>query len=360
MISESKIFKNEQALSSEYLPELLPHRENQIKELANNLLPAVKGRKPQNTFLFGSPGIGKTAVAKFVFRQFEEYSGIKTFYINCWDYRTAHAILAKIAVDLGALALRKGMGKDEILERIIEVCKKTRKSLIVCLDEVDQLVFTEEEALYDLLRINQYIENPVGLIFISNNPYVFTNVDPRIKSSLDIESVEFKPYSLEEMKDILQGRTRLAFTAVEDGVLLLAANTAVNNGADVRVGLECLLKTGRLAEQEYANKVKIEHMRKILPTVKPAKPEILKERATEDEKIILEIVNEKREIFSGKLYEQYYKRIENPVTERRFRDFVNHLAEVGLVAVRERKRGIKGKTRVISKVKPKLLGQEFS
>jgi len=346
---ESRIFKNEEVLSPEYLPELLPHRENQIKELANNLLPAAKGRKPQNTFLFGSPGIGKTAVAKYVFREFEEYSGIKTFYINCWDYKTAHAILAKIAVDFGVLAMRKGMAKDEILEKIIEACKKTGKSLIICLDEVDQLVFSEEEALYDLLRINQYVENPVGIVFISNNPYVFTNVDPRIRSSLDIESIEFKPYSLQEMKDILQERIKLAFVAVEEGVLMLAANTAVNKGGDVRVGLECLIKAGRLAEQEHADKVKVEHVKKILPSIKPVKPEILEERVTEDERIILEIVKEKRKIFSGELYEEYCKRIDVPVSERRFRDFVNHLAEIGLIKIRERKRGIRGKTRVISK-----------
>jgi cell division control protein 6 len=353
MLPESRIFKNEDILSTEYLPELLPHRENQVKELASNLLPAAGGRRPQNTFLFGSPGIGKTAVTKYVFRQFEEYSGVKTFYINCWDYKTAHAILAKIAVDLGMLALRKGMSKDEILGKIIEACKKGRKSLIICLDEVDQLVFSEEEALYDLLRINQYVENPVGLVFVSNNPYVFTNVDPRIRSSLDTENIEFRSYSLEEMKDILQKRMELTFAAVEEGVLLIAANVAVNKGGDVRVGLECLLKAGRLAEQEHANKVKVEHVRKILPSVKPAKPEILKERVTEDEKIILEIVNEKREFFSGELYEQYCKKTETPVTERRFRDFVNHLAETGLIAVRERKRGIRGKTRVISKVASK-------
>lgn len=105
-----------------------------------------------------------------------------------------------------------------------------------------------------------------------------------------------------------------------------------------------------MAEQENSNKVKVEHVKKILPTIKPAKPEILKERVTDDEKAILEIVNEKKEIFSGELYGQYCQRIETPVTERRFRDFVNHLAEVGLVNVRERRRGMKGRTRVISRV----------
>ena len=76
-IEESKIFKNEEVLSPEYLPEMLSHREQQIKQLADNLLPANRGRKPQNTFVFGSPGIGKTASAKYVFREFENYSEIK-------------------------------------------------------------------------------------------------------------------------------------------------------------------------------------------------------------------------------------------------------------------------------------------
>ena len=83
MYPESTIFKNEEILSPEYLPDLLPHRENQIKQIADNLLPASKGRRPQNTFLFGSPGIGKTHAARYVFREFENFSGIKTVYINC-------------------------------------------------------------------------------------------------------------------------------------------------------------------------------------------------------------------------------------------------------------------------------------
>jgi len=344
------IFKNENVLLPEFLPGLLPHREIQIQQLANNLLPASKSRKPQNTFLFGPPGIGKTACIKFVFREFEDFSErVKTIYINCWDYKSAHSILSKIASELGMFAQRRGIGKDEILEKIMEFCKKIKKGLIVCLDEVDQLIFKEQEALYDLLRINQYIENPFGLVFISNNPYVFADVEPRIKSSLSIEEIEFKPYSLEEMKDILEERVDLAFGSVEKGVALLSANHTVQKGGDVRVGLEILLKAGRLAESENSRKLKVEHVKKILPSVKPAKPEIIKEKIREDERIILEVLEEKKELLSGELYKEYCKRIESPVSERMFRDFVNHLGELNLIKVRRRKRGIKGRTRVISK-----------
>lgn len=332
------------------MPELLPHREDKIKRLADNLLPASKGRKPQNTFLFGSPGTGKTATAKFVFREFEDYSGVKTFYINCWDYKSAHSILSKIVIDLGAFTQRRGKSKDEILEKLVECCKKTKKGLIVCLDEVDQLIFNDEEALYDLVRINQYIDNPVGLIFISNNPYIFANIDPRIRSSLSIEELEFNPYSLEELKDILQQRAKLAFFSIEEGVILLAANHALQNGGDVRIGLECLLKAGRVGEREDSKQLKVEHIKEILPTVKAVKPQLLKEKINEGERVILNTLEEKRKMPSGELYEEYSKRVGTPVSERAFRDFVNHLAEINLVKISERKRGMKGKTRIISRV----------
>lgn len=343
------VLKNEDALLPEHLPKLLPHREDKIKQIANNLLPASKGRKPQNTFLFGPPGIGKTVTTKFVFREFEDYSGINTFYINCWDYKSAHSILSKIAVELGAFVQRRGMGKDEIIERLVECCKKMKKGLVVCLDEVDQLVFNEEEALYDLARINQYIDNPFGLVLISNDPYVFVDIDPRIKSSLNLEEVEFKAYSLDEMMDILEKRAKLAFLSVEDGVILLSANHAVQHGGDVRIGLECLIKAGRVAERNNSRKLKVDHVKEILPTIKPAKPQILRGRASEDEKIILEILDEKRKLFSGELYREYCKRSESPVSERAFRNFVNHLGEINLVKIWKRERGIKGRTRVISR-----------
>jgi len=351
--NESKIFKNELALSTEYLPEILPHRENQIKVLADNLDPAAHGRKPQNTFVFGAPGIGKTATTKFVFKEFEDtYPNVKTIYINCWDYKTIVSVLTKIGIDLEAFVQRRGVGKDEILERIIEVCKKSNKGIIICLDEIDQLIFNEPESLYDLLRINQYLSNPIGLVFISNNPNVFFNLEPRIESSLDIEGIEFRAYSLMEMKDILHHRATQAFISFENTAILLAASHAITKGGDVRVGLEILMKAGRFAEENGSEKVTVDCVKSILSTVKPVKPEILKERVPYDEKIILEILDQqkRKQMFTGDLYKAYSEKIGDPVSERRFRDFIGHLAQINLIQITERKRGVKGKKRLVTKL----------
>jgi len=349
-LEESPIFKREEALSAEYVPTLLPHRENEIKNIAKNILPASRGRKPQNTFIYGPPGIGKTAVIKNVFREFEDYSDrVRCIYVNCWDFKTPTALLTKITTDMGFFTQRRGWGKDEVISRLIEALNKTNKGLVVCLDEVDQL---NKEALYDLLRINQYVKNPVGLVFISNYEHVFADVEPRIRSSLAYEPQEFKPYTLIEMKDILASRAREAFHLFELGVIMLCANHAVQQGGDVRVGLQCLLKSGREAEKENAKKLTTKHVRAVLKQVKEAKPQVLKEKISEKESLILDVLNETKKIGAGELYKKYRelakKKGEDPVTDRAVRDMVKHLKEIGLVEISKKK---VGKSRLIWKAK---------
>ena len=66
----------------------------------------------------------------------------------------------------------------------------------------------DAKVLYELAR------NNCGLIFISNVPHTFLNLDERIKSSLGYDEIEFKKYSSDEIVDILQTR---ANSAIKDG-----------------------------------------------------------------------------------------------------------------------------------------------
>ena len=319
----------------------------QIKQLADNLLPAAKGRKPQNVFIYGAPGIGKTAAVKFVFREFENYSGIQTIYLNCWDFNTAAAVLSEITIQLGMPVGRRGWGKDEIMSRLIEILGKSRKGLIVCLDEVDQLVRKDQSVLYNLLRINQYVDNPVGIVFVSNDPFVFSDLEPRIRSSLSVEEIEFKPYSLEEMKNILQERTKYAFYSIESGVMGLAANHAINKGGDVRVGLECLMKSGKMAEQKSSTKVKVEHVKDIIKEVVKSKPQIIKAKLNDIEKNILKIIEGNKDLAFNELHKKYCETAGNSITEKPFLNHVKHLDELKLVEIKKRK--VNGK-RIISRI----------
>ena len=355
IFSEDFILKNEDVLNPEYLPELLPHREHQIERIANNLTPASRGRKPQNMFIFGVPGIGKTASLKFVFRQFEEYSDrVKTIYINTWDYNSSHAILAKLVVELGFFVQRRGTSKDEVLERLIEALKKSNKSIIICLDEVDQLIKKDKNALYDLLRINQYVDNPVGLIMITNYRDIFVNIEPRIKSSLDVEEIEFKRYTLQEMKDILMERCRHAFRPgiLEEGVILLCANHAIQRGGDVRLGLECLRKAARICENENANRITVKYVKEVLKDVKQVKLKMMKEKLKNIEKNITELLTED-EITSSEFHKKYVEKF-GKISQFALMRHVKNLQKDGIVKIRKSRKETRGKKSFISLMKRKV------
>ena len=352
---EESIFKNEQILNPEYLPELLPHREHQIERIANNLTPASTGRKPQNMFIFGTPGVGKTASVKFIFRNFEEFSDrVKTIYINTWDYNTAHAILAKIVLDMGLFVQRRGLSKDEILEKLIEALKKSKKSIIFCLDEVDQLIKKDETALYDILRLNQYVDNPIGLVMISNYRDILVNVEPRIKSSLDVEEIEFKQYTLQEMKDILMERCKHVFRPglLKQGVILLCANHAVQRGGDVRLGLECLRKAARACENENANKISVQHVKQVLKDVKQIKLKMMKENLKGIEKDILSLLTED-EITSTEFHKKYVEIFGN-ISQFALSRHIKNLQQIGIVKIRKSRTDGRGRKYLISLMKRKV------
>jgi cell division control protein 6 len=334
----SVLYKNEVALSPDFLPEILPFREGQIRQVASNMEPVAEGEHGQNTFVFGPPGIGKTATVRFVFRQFEEeYPGVKTIYVNCWDCNTSLSVMARIANDIGTFVPRRGWGKDEVSQKLAEALSKYRYGVVVCLDEVDQLVSKEPGALYNLLRIQSAIQPT--LIMISNDSHVLSRLETRVISSLNVEEVEFKPYSIGEMKTILTERAKLALSSFDSAAIMLAANYAVQRGGDVRVGLQCLQKAARLADRLGDSRLSASHMKDSLPKVGDARAETLKKKLNSHEKVVVGIVKKLSPVSFGELYDSYRKSVDKPSSERMFQDYVKHLAQARLIRLSDRKIG---------------------
>ena len=74
-ISEkNKIFLNRDVLRHTYVPDLLPHREEQSKMIAQILGPALRSETPSNIFCYGKTGTGKTIISAFDYRNFRESS----------------------------------------------------------------------------------------------------------------------------------------------------------------------------------------------------------------------------------------------------------------------------------------------
>ena len=158
-----------------YMPEILPHREKEITDLANVLVPALKGETPSNIFIYGKTGTGKTAVVKFVGKELlkkGEQTGKKVnfIYMNCEIVDTQYRLLQNIANrfinEWNDHVPFTGWPTDEVYSKVKAMMDKEKGVTVIVLDEIDKL--KGDEALYNLTRINGDLENArVSVIGIS-------------------------------------------------------------------------------------------------------------------------------------------------------------------------------------------------
>lgn len=96
------IFDDKEVLRPSYTPHELPHRNQQISNMATILVAALRGETPSNILIYGKTGSGKTASAKYVSQELTESSQRYSVpcaveYINCEVTDTKYRVLAQLA-----------------------------------------------------------------------------------------------------------------------------------------------------------------------------------------------------------------------------------------------------------------------
>jgi len=242
------VFKNELALKSDFAPDSLPGREGEINELVSSLEPAFEGRKAQSLFLHGPTGTGKTSCVKFVLGKLQEESqSVKGVFINCWQNPTRNSVLARVAEATGEPLPRRGLGTDEVLERISGNFTRQKLVCVIALDECDRLLHNNEDSvIYDFLR-GGFVSS---IICITNDDGFLQKIDERTRSSLQPSMLAFTRYSPLQLKKILSERAKMAFlaNACSEEIIALVAAYASKSGGDARVAIESLWRCGKNAE----------------------------------------------------------------------------------------------------------------
>ena len=91
------VFQDPVALSYDYLPKLVPFRENEQKKVAACVKPLFSRTPGRNMLVYGLPGVGKTVAIRHVLNEIEEHTDeIISLYINCWKKNTSYKILIEI------------------------------------------------------------------------------------------------------------------------------------------------------------------------------------------------------------------------------------------------------------------------
>ena len=220
----------------------------------------LKKMTGQNLFVFGPPGTGKTLCTKHILKEMSKASSkVYSVYVNCWVHRTRPAIIYKIMKSLGDFTPRRGLSPDEMIEDLNQILSNSW-GIIIALDEMDKT--EDKEVLYDLLRM---LKTNVVLVGISNLNSFEIDIDGRILSTYSPKKIEFKPYSVDEIKKILTERAKDALLpySYDDNIVGLCAAIGYNAGGDARVALNALLSSAREAQMNGDDKITIKTVNKI-------------------------------------------------------------------------------------------------
>jgi len=393
-LNKGSVFVNKNKISPHYVPEKLPFRDEQIRELSLWLSPALKKEKPHNIFIYGKVGTGKTSAVRHVVNQLDNISkenklSLYTIYLNCRNYQTKHAILFYCVQSFYPDKNFVGYSKSFIYDKFITYLKEKLLNFVVILDEIDKIKDKEiDDLIYTLSRSNDElgVGSSVTMIGISNNLFFMSRLDPRTKSSLCEQEAVYPPYNAEELKEILNQRVSVAFkegTVLESAVNAASAIAAKESG-DARTALMLLLKAGEITDMHKKDVVtdkevilakdKVEHeiIRSMVLTL-PVQLQLVLLAITEKSdtpKGILKIDGsfEDNVLYSGEIYDAYtifaQKYGEKPVSMRWFREYINELEAYGFISTTQSGKGVKGNTTLIklgvdSKSIKELLKTEF-
>lgn len=336
--SDESLFKNELALDYSFLPKILLHREQQQRYIAAIIKPLLDGKNGKNLFIYGAPGIGKTAAMRFVLNEMEEETDeVVPIYINCWQKNTTFKIIAEICEQLG-YRLTHNKRTEELFEVVKNMLNK--KSAVFAFDEVDKL--EEIDFLYVIL---EEIYKKSVLLVTNYNNWV-EDLDDRVKSRLMPETLEFKPYNLSETRDVLKQRMGYAFVPNvwdNDAFEMIVKKTA--EAEDIRVGLHLMRESGNIAENSSSRKITLEHARDAITKINQF---TIKKSTdlTEDERTILDIIKKNSEKKIGDLY-NIYKEQEGKLVYKSFQRKIEKLEKNKFVSVKKTSGGPEGNTSII-------------
>ena len=366
LISAGRIFTNREVLRPTYIPENLPHRKKQIRDLANTLSAALKGETPSNVLIYGKTGTGKTATVKYVSKELAEMgekmgSNCTLIYINGEVFDTQYRVFAYLARVFNKQVPMIGWPTDMVYSEFKTGIDTENRCVIVILDEVDKLANKGDGALYNLSRINSELNHArVSMIGISNDLTFTELLDPRVRSSLGEEDIIFPPYNASQLRDILSERAEKAFndSVITETVIPLCAAFAAQEHGDARRALDLLRVSGELAERANADQVMEEHVRLASEKIETNRiGEVVKTLPLQS-KIVLNSVlllnkeKSKRRFSSGEVYNMYRRLCNHlgmePLTQRRVTDLVSELDILGLINAVIVSRGRYGRTKEIS------------
>lgn len=363
------IFKNKSILQNSYQPEDIPHRSNQIKQMASILAPILRGDKASNLFLYGKTGTGKTLSIQYVKNELlkrikkDAGFGLRIEYLNCKLKKvsdTEYRILAELIKKFGGEVPATGLPTQSVYDKFIDTINEEKQTIVLILDEIDQTTRKiSDDFLYNLTRLNSELtKSQICLVGISNNLTFLDELDPRVKSSLSEEEIVFPPYNALQLQDILTKRAKDVFKeeVMQEGVIAKCAALAAREHGDARRALDLLRIAGELAERDNSKKIYLKYIDEANDKIEKDKIlDVIKSEPKQFQLVLSSIIQlsekQKTPLFTGEVYNFYrelcLKNKMEILTQRRVSDIIQEFDMLGIITVNVISKGRGGRMREI-------------
>lgn len=368
------IFREKQVLKKDAMPEKIFHREEEIQQYRVALEDIVVGHDPNNVFIYGPTGVGKTAVTLWMRDKLQEKAdetGVPLKIIgpvNCRNYKSAYALATALVNEFRPAddqLPNSGYSTDKVFEFLYDEIETVGGNVLIILDEIDNIPpGARNDFLYELPRAESnentaITDAKIGLIGISNDLKFVDVLEPKVKSTLGEREIKFGPYDANELSDILEFYADMAFEngVLEDDVIPLAAAFSAQERGDVRQGKRILQKAGELARMDDVDIVTAEHTREATETIET--DEILdyfEHDLTSHQSLAylattLAVIEPNHEATTKRIYKLYSSVAESALTrvksERKIYEFLDQLSMQGLVRSAEQNLGREGGRRYV-------------
>jgi cell division control protein 6 len=305
-------YKNRDALKDKFVPSEIVGREVEKREYVNALKPVLNGFSPDNVFLIGPSGVGKTALTRHVLSDLKEQNGMDHLTVrrvNCDGMGGETTLMLEIANlfrDPGDNLATTGYKKARARDLMFQELNRVGGTILLVLDELDT-IDELDTFLYQVPRAHETGKlDPgvdVGLIGISNDPRFLDDLPDDVQNTLTDVTIQFSEYDANELRAVLRQRAALAFKdtevvpgdpepQVESEVLTgdivpLAAAYATKNTGDARMAIRLLRNAGDLARDEDTEQVTRDHLDHAMETYEQEQIVEAVERLEDTAKIIL-------------------------------------------------------------------------
>ena len=255
---ENQAFKDKSKLASlsNEIPTNMVGRRKESTSLVRYLMSFENDMIVPLVSVFGRSGSGKSSLVKFVCKNIPDID-----YCSC-NLRKAKTLFGCVNLILGELGhepIKNASGMNKAMETIKESIRDRyfdsgKKLFVLVLDEFDVIFYDRRgnpsNFVYGLIEMQSDLaeENiPMTIVTISNNVIGDYQFDDRVLSRIGSSEVFFRPFSQEDIIQILTERATEAIeTAVDIQVLEYIAAVCSQTHGDIRRAIELLRVTAEI------------------------------------------------------------------------------------------------------------------